>query len=163
VYQMARTAQKIVGQVLEVREGETVLIACDTDVPPTITEVLATMVVAAGARPVIVRDPAREIGGQEPTTVLAAALLHADVAILQSKYALVHTNAFRAAFEAGVRMVELWGVTEEMMLHGGLVGDYAEIERVTSTVATRLKEARTATLTTPAEPRCGCRWRSALK
>lgn len=149
MYQFARTASNIVNGVLAVQAGETVTIACDTDVPQNITDVLATMVVTAGAKPVIVRDLAREIGGQEPSKPLAAALLHADAAILQSKYALVHTNAFRAAFEAGVRMVELWGVTEEMMLKGGLVGDYAEIERVTSALAERLAHAKTATLTTP--------------
>jgi leucyl aminopeptidase (aminopeptidase T) len=114
-----------------------------------VTEALAAMVVAAGARPVVVRDLAREIGGQEPSQPLAAALLHSQVAILQSKYALVHTNAFRAAFEAGVRMVELWGVTDEMMVAGGLIGDFDEIERVTQSLATLLKDARTATFTTP--------------
>jgi hypothetical protein len=107
MYQLARTTSNIVNGVLTVQAGETVVIACDTDMPQSVTESLAAMVVAAGAKPVIVRDLAREIGGQEPLKPLAAALLYADAAILQSKYALVHTNAFRAAFEAGVRMVEL--------------------------------------------------------
>ncbi len=101
------------------------------------------------ARPVVVRDIAREIGGQEPSKALVAALAHSDAAILQSKYALVHTNAFRKAFEVGARMVELWGVTEEMMLKGGLVGDYDEIERVTGTLVELLKQSEVATLTTP--------------
>lgn len=149
MYQLARTASNIVNQVLAVQPGEIVTIATDTEASESVTELLATMVVVAGARPVIVRDLAREIGGQEPSTALAAALLHSDAAILQSKYALVHTNAFRAAFEAGVRMVELWGVTDEMMLKGGLVGDYAEIERATNALAALLKGAKTATFTTP--------------
>lgn len=149
MYQLARTASNIVNQVLAVQPGETVTIACDTESSNGVTEALAAMVVAAGARPVVVRDLAREIGGQEPSQPLAAALLHSQAAILQSKYALVHTNAFRAAFEAGVRMVELWGVTDEMMVAGGLIGDFDEIERVTQSLATLLKDARTATFTTP--------------
>lgn len=149
MYPLARTASTIVNQVLAVQPGETVTIACDTESSEGVTEALAAMVVAAGARPVVARDLAREIGGQEPSNPLAAALLHSHAAILQSKYALVHTNAFRAAFEAGVRMVELWGVTEEMMLAGGLVGDFAEIERVTQALATLLKNAKTATFSTP--------------
>ncbi len=148
MYQLARTASKIVNEVLAIQPGETVTIACDTEASESVTELLATMVVAAGASPVVVRDLAREIGGQEPSKPLAAALLHSDAAILQSKYALVHTNAFRAAFEAGVRLVELWGVTDEMMIKGGLVGDFEEIERVTNTLAGLLKHAKAATLTT---------------
>lgn len=149
MYPLARTASNIVNQVLAVQPGEAVTIACDTESSAGVTEALAAMVVAAGARPVVVRDLAREIGGQEPSQPLAAALLHSQAAILQSKYALVHTNAFRAAFEAGVRMVELWGVTDEMMLAGGLVGDFAEIERVTQSLASLLKNANSATFTTP--------------
>lgn len=149
MYQLARTASNIVNQILAIQPGETVTIACDTEASENVTEALAAMVVAAGARPVVVRDLAREIGGQEPSKSLAAALLHSDAAIMQSKYALVHTNAFRAAFEAGVRLVELWGVSDEMMLKGGLVGDYAEIERVTNALANIVKQAKTATFTTP--------------
>lgn len=149
MYALARTASNIVNGILAIQPGETVTIACDTEVPENVTELLATMIVAAGARPVIVRDVAREIGGQEPSKPLAAALAASDAAILQSKYALVHTNAFRAAFEAGVRMVELWGVTEEMMVRGGLVGDFAEIERVTNALADVLQQAKTITFTTP--------------
>jgi len=149
MYQFAQTASKIVNGVLAVQPGETVTIACDTEVPHSVTDVLAAMIVEAGARPVVVRDMAREIGGQEPSKTLAAALLHSDAAILQNKYALVHTNAFRAAFEAGVRMVELWGVTEDMMMRGGLVGDYAEIERLTNALVELLRQAKVATFTTP--------------
>jgi len=150
MYPLARTASSIVNEILAVQPGETVTIACDTEAAEGVTEALAAMVVAAGARPVVVRDLAREIGGQEPSKALAAALLAADAAILQSKYALVHTNAFRAAFTAGVRMVELWGVSDEMMLNGGLVGDFAEIERVTNAVGARLRQSKTVTFTTPA-------------
>ena len=149
MYALARSASNIVNSILAVQPGEVVTIACDTEVPESITELLATVIVAAGARPVIVRDLAREIGGQEPSRPLAAALAASDAAILQNKYALVHTNAFRAAFEAGVRMVELWGVSEDMMLHGGLVGDFAEIERVTNSVGAALRGVKTITFTTP--------------
>lgn len=148
MYALARTASNIVNGILAIQPGETVTIACDTETPESITELLATMIVAAGARPIVVRDVAREIGGQEPSKPLAAALAASDAAILQSKYALVHTNAFRTAFEAGARMVELWGVTEEMMLHGGLVGDFAEIERVTHAIAGALKSVTTISFTT---------------
>ncbi len=149
MYPLARTASKIVNGILAVQPGEIVTIACDTEVAEGVTEALAAMIVAAGGRPVVVRDLAREIGGQEPSKPLAAALLAGDAAILQSKYALVHTNAFRAAFAAGVRIVELWGVTEEMMLNGGLVGDFAEIERLTNALGARLSQTKTATFTTP--------------
>jgi leucyl aminopeptidase (aminopeptidase T) len=150
MFQMALTARRIVDSVLGVRPGERVVIVTDTDSPATITEVFATVVRAAGAAPLVVRMLPHEVGGQEPVAPVAAAMQAADAVILQDAYALVHTDAFRAAAARGVRLLELWGVTEEMMVRGGLLADYAQVARVTAAVVEAAQGASEARLTTPA-------------
>lgn len=150
MFQMARTARRMVESVLGVQPGERVLIVTDPERPPSITEVLATVVGAAGAAPIIVRMLPHSVGGQEPSPPVAAAMAAADVVILQDTYALVHTDAFRAAAAKGVRLLELWGVTEDMMVRGGLVADYAEVGRITAALTKLAEGAGQARLTTAA-------------
>jgi|BEDMetMinimDraft_2_1075160.scaffolds.fasta_scaffold01683_2 leucyl aminopeptidase (aminopeptidase T) len=149
MFDMAKTAAKIVDDILQVKEGETIVIVHDTYVPEKITYLLAFITSARGASPVLVKETAHIIGGQEPSKPVAAALLNCDAAIMQCKYALVHTNGFRKALEAGVRLVDMWGVTEDMMLEGGLLADVAEVNSVTGRIGSILKSSTTARLTTP--------------
>jgi leucyl aminopeptidase (aminopeptidase T) len=150
MYEMARTARLIVESILRAQPGERVTIVTDTEAPATVTEVLAAASYANGAVPVVVRMGAHEVGGQEPVAPVTAAIEASDIVILQGSYALVHTDAFRGAVARGVRLLELWGVTEEMMRRGGLLADYEEVGRVTRAIATRVKESKRARLTTPA-------------
>jgi leucyl aminopeptidase (aminopeptidase T) len=150
VFEMALTARRIVDTVLGVKPGERVLIVTDTARPPAVTDVLATVVGAAGASPIVLRMLPHTVGGQEPAPPVAAAMQAADAVILQDTYALVHTDAFRAAAARGVRVVDMWGVTEEMMVRGGMMADYAEVGRVTAAVADLVQGAREARLTTAA-------------
>jgi leucyl aminopeptidase (aminopeptidase T) len=150
VFQMARTARRIVETVLGVREGEEVVIVTDTEVSPRITDVLATEVMAAGARPLVLRMLPHHVGGEEPLPAVTAAIHAASAVILQDSYALVHTDAFRGAMARGVRLVELWGATEDMMVRGGLMADYRQVGRVTAQVEAAAKDARTVRLTSPA-------------
>ena len=146
--QMAPTAQTVIHQVLGVKPGEHVCILTDTDRPSTITQVLGVMAKAAGAETVIVTMTPRLVGGQEPPKVAAAAVLASDVVICQASYAIVHTNTARDALKRGARICEMWGFDEDMMIRGGAIGDYAEVQRVSQALAellTRGKEARLLT------------------
>jgi leucyl aminopeptidase (aminopeptidase T) len=148
VFDMALTARRIVDTVLGVKPGERVCIVTDTARPPAITEVLATVVAASGGSPIVVRMLPHSVGGQEPAPPVAAAMQAADAVILQDTYALVHTDAFRAAAAKGVRLVEMWGVTEEMMVRGGLLADYAEVARITNALVALAHGVQKARLTT---------------
>ena len=110
----------------------------------------ANMVAAAGASPLVLRMLPHTVGGQEPAPPVAAAMQAADAVILQDTCALIHTDAFRAAAARGVRLVEMWGVTEEMMTRGGLLADYAEVARITNALAAQAQGVRQARLTTAA-------------
>jgi len=150
MFDMAPTARRILQTVLGVQPGERVTIVTDTASPHTITDVLATVASSMGAKPLVITMLPHDVGGQEPVPAVAAAMRASDAVILQDAYALVHTDAFRAAAAGGVRLVELWGVTEEMMLRGGLVADYHEVARLTDAVQAALEKSTTARLTTPA-------------
>lgn len=57
----------------------------------------------------------RESHGEEPPDALAAAMLAADVILAPTLQSISHTEARRAASEAGVRVASMPGVTPEML------------------------------------------------
>lgn len=146
---MAPTARRIMEQVLAVRPGERLVIVTDFDRPRAITDLLTTTAGLYGVEPVVVMMPAREMGGEEPPAVVAAAMRHAEAIIVQTSHSLTHTNAEREALRAGARVCNIREVDEEMMVHGGVTADYDEVERITRRAVALLAAARTARLTTP--------------
>jgi leucyl aminopeptidase (aminopeptidase T) len=148
--QMAPTARRIVEAVLAVKAGENVCIVTDTECPHTITEALAQAARGAGAEVAVVMMTPREAGSVEPPPVIGAAIQAADAVIWQATYAVVHTNTARAAFARGVRMCDMWGCNEDMMVRGGIAADYGYIAELTKRLAPIFTRGKTARLTTPA-------------
>ncbi|MBI4540087.1 MAG: aminopeptidase [Gemmatimonadetes bacterium] len=148
--QMAPTARRIVETVLAVKPGENVCVGTDTECPPTITQALAVAARAAGAEVAVVTMTPREAGSVEPPPVVGAAIQAADAVIWQASYAVVHTPAARAAFARGVRLCDMWGFSEDMMVSGGATADYAAVAALTERLAPIFTEGREARLTTPA-------------
>ncbi len=148
--QMAPIARRIVDTVLAVKSGEHVCIVTDTECPPTITEAVAVAARAAGAEVAVVTMTPREAGSVEPPAVVGAAIQAADAVIWQATYAVVHTRTARAAFAKGVRMCDMWGFTEDMMVRGGATADYAAVAALTKRLAPIFTQGREARLTTPA-------------
>ena len=148
--QMAPTARRIVETVLAVKPGENVCVVTDTECPHTITEALAQAARGAGAEVAVAMMTPREAGSVEPPVVIGAAIQAADAVIWQATYAVVHTNTARAAFAKGVRMCDMWGCNEEMMVRGGIAADYGSIAELTKRLAPIFTRGKTAHLTTPA-------------
>ena len=92
----------------------------------------------------------REAGSVEPPPVVGAAIQAADAVIWQATYAVVHTRSARAAFAKGVRMCDMWGCNEDMMVRGGIAADYGHIAELTKRLAPIFTRGREARLTTPA-------------
>jgi leucyl aminopeptidase (aminopeptidase T) len=161
---MAFAANMMIGQVLSVKRGETVLIVTDTDRPRTITQALAYSAVSAGAEVVVVTMEPQAIGGQEPPAPVAAAMAAADVVINQSTQSLTHTAAVREAVKRGARIANLRNMTEEMMVVGGVRADYQQVRRISERLARLLTEADEIRLTTPdgTDLRMRSRGRSAI-
>jgi leucyl aminopeptidase (aminopeptidase T) len=107
-------ADTVIGKCLAVAAGEDVLVIVDQ---PTraIGEALRDRAAGAGADAVLaVMDP-RATDGSEPPRAIAQALLGCDVFIAPTSRSLSHTQARKAATDAGARGATLPGVTEDML------------------------------------------------
>jgi leucyl aminopeptidase (aminopeptidase T) len=90
----------------------------------------------------------RDSAAAEPPRAVAAAMAAADVVLAATIQSLSHTEARRAATEAGVRVGSLPGVTEEML--GRLMtGDLEEIRRRGWAIVTALNRGSEARITCP--------------
>jgi leucyl aminopeptidase (aminopeptidase T) len=92
----------------------------------------------------------REVGGIDPPPVAAAAIKTADVIISESSYAIIHTETIREALRHGARLCEMWGVTEDMLVHGGVTADYVEVRRLSYLLKDILTSGKQAHATTRA-------------
>lgn len=143
------TARRILEDILGVSPGEQLCLVTDTDRPQAVTAALAAAARYLGAEVTVVTMQARDYGGIDPPVPVQQAIWASQVAILQTSFATTHTHTVREALARGVRVCEFWGVTEDMMLRGGLSEDPVWLERVTDRVGTLLEQAREARLTTP--------------
>ncbi len=149
IVQMAPTAREIVEQILRVKPREKVCIFTDTERPQSITHLLAASVQAVGAEPVIVTITPKEVGGVDPPQPAAVAIQAADVVIAQASYAIIHTETAREALRRGVRLCEMWGFNEDMMVRGGATAGYSEIRELSQRLAQIVTSGKEAHLTTP--------------
>ncbi len=148
IVEMVPMARLIVEQILGVKPGEKVCIFTDTQRPQNITQLLAGSARAAGAEPIIVTITPREVGGVDPPPPAVAAIQAADVVIAQASYAIIHTETVREALKHGVRLCDMWGFNEDMMVHGGATADYGEIRELSQRLAQVLTLGKEARLTT---------------
>jgi leucyl aminopeptidase (aminopeptidase T) len=104
----------IVRDCLGVREGDQVVIVSDP-ANESLGLSFRADAEAAGADAVLALMAEREENGTEPPPPVAAALAAADVFIAPTNKSLSHTNARKAASDAGARGATLPGVTTEML------------------------------------------------
>jgi len=148
-YNMAGTARRIVEDVTAIQPGEYVLLITASDRPPSITEALTHAIAGAGAVLSIMHMPPHKMGGVDPPRHVGGAMAAADVVILQTSFATVHTDTARAALKNGARILDMWGWEEDMMTEGGSMADYAEVSRYTETLAEFIRKAHWVRFTTP--------------
>lgn len=146
-------ARKIVRTLARVASGEQVLIAADTDTA-AVAEALAAAALEITPDVVTTFMTPREVDGDEPPAIVAAALLAANVALLPVSYSISHSTATRRALEGGTRVLSLPGATPDQLVRGGAEADFEAQAPVVRRVAERLSAASTAHLTTPAGTNC---------
>jgi len=148
ITRMAFAANRLINQVVQVKQGETVVIVTDTDRPRIITQALSYSAISAGGKVVVVTMEPQEIGGAEVPAPVAAAMAAAQVVINQSTHSITHTVAVREAMKKGARVANLRNVTEDMMVSGGITADYQQVKRITEKMARLLTEADVIRMTT---------------
>lgn len=109
-----RAVRTVLRDCLKIEPGEQVLIVCN----PVTEDIASLMRIEAqgdGAEATMAVISERDSHAAEPPGPVAAAMLACDVLLAPTIQSLSHTDARRAASEAGVRVASLPGVTEEML------------------------------------------------
>jgi leucyl aminopeptidase (aminopeptidase T) len=145
--ELDRAVKTVVRQCMGISPGEDVLVVCN----PVTEEIGALMRIEAqgdGADATLAVISERDSAAAEPPRAVGAAMAAADVVLAATIQSLSHTEARRAATQAGVRVGSLPGVTEEML--GRLMtGDLEEIRRRGWAIVTALNRGTKARITCP--------------
>lgn len=141
-------ARVAVRDCLAVKPKESVLVV--TDAPLfEIGRVLWEASKEAGAEAVLCELLPREVHGEEPPAVVAAAMKAAQVVFCPTSKSLSHTQARREASQAGARIATLPNILPETFRRA-LAADYAAVSRRSRRVADILTQRQQVHLTTPA-------------
>ena len=141
--ELAEIGKNILINCMNVKPGENVLIVTD-DEKYAIGQALYQAAKLLKAEAMLMTMPAREVSGQEPPAVVAAAMKAADVVICPMKTSITHTRAKIEAAEAGARIATMPGITEEMFAMGAMTADYSRVMALTEQVTDLLTNANTA-------------------
>jgi leucyl aminopeptidase (aminopeptidase T) len=109
-----RAVSTVIRECLGLQPGEEVLVICN---PPTeeLGALLRINAQGEGGEATLAVISERESHAAEPPEAVAAAMLAADVVVAPTIQSISHTEARKAASEAGVRVASMPGVTEEML------------------------------------------------
>ena len=131
-----------------VKKGESVLVICD-EPERRIGQALWEAAKSLGAEAMLLEIIPRRGNGEEPPLAVASFMKEVDVLLCPTSRSLTHTDARRAASEAGVRAATLPGITEDCMLRT-LSADYNEIAELSQKVARVLSEGSRVRVSSPA-------------
>ena len=145
---MSRGASKVVNTCAKVKAGEQVLIVTELS-RLSIAQALAAEVYRVGAEPAVCIMEPRKQDGAEPPKEIAAAMKASDVFLNVVGTSITHTNAVKEAVAAGSRGLVLTHFTEEMMIHGGIEGDFEQAKLVCTAMAQAMAGAEKIVLTSP--------------
>ena len=145
VEELDRAVEVVVRDCLGVQEGDEVLVVCN----PVSEDLGALMRIVAqgeGAEATLAVMSERDSHAAEPPQTVAAAMRTADVVIAPTIQSLSHTEARKAASEAGVRVASMPGVTEEMLARV-MGAEMEELRRRGAAVCAALDRASEARIT----------------
>lgn len=147
--ELSPVSRRIVAELADVSAEEEVLVISDPE-KTSVGRAITNAARATGASATLSIMPRLDAHGNEPPETVAAGMKAADVAFTATTHAITHTQSRIAASEAGTRVVVLRGVTEDMLIEGGMNTDYEQLRQVTGAVRTVLDAATTAQVTSPA-------------
>lgn len=142
-------ARKIIEVCVAMKPGEKVLVVTDSEMT-AIADVVAAAAHERGGDVAVMTMPPREIDGDDPPALVAAAMKQADIIIAPVSRSISHSTAVNEALAAGARMASLAAFTKEMMIRGGIEADFTALRPTCDAVARRFTQAKQARLTTPA-------------
>ena len=140
---LSQGSKIVVEKCLKIKEGEKVLIVTDEN-KKKMGQALYDAAKNVGAKPFFLMTEPGKVSGEEPSEIVAQAMLDSDVVICPTTVSMTHTNARINAVKNGVRVATMPGITEEMFSMGAITADYDEVERLTLKVTDMLTKAKTA-------------------
>ncbi len=160
--EILQTARKILQTCMGVKPGENVLIISDTATSPLIGEALFDVASEMGCEVMLVKMLPRAHSGIEPPTAIAKAMNNVDVVLAPTSVSLTHTKA-RIKCCCRARIATMPGITEEMMLSGGMTADYEKVSRLVLKALSKLSSAKEIRITTEIGTDItfdvqGCKW-----
>jgi len=129
--ELIASAEKLAREVIQVKKEDSVLVVTDAD-KLRVGKAFASTCRGLGAETVISILPLTGEHGSEPPATIAAAMKAADVVFAPTTHAITHTRARLEAFAAGARVIILRGVTEDMMIKGGMTVDFQRLKTTTA-------------------------------
>jgi leucyl aminopeptidase (aminopeptidase T) len=130
-------------------QGSDVVAVVFNDEQRAIAEALAEAANRRARRVTLLEFAPTSRHGEEPPADVAKAMLAADVVLAPTSKSLSHTQARQAATRRGARIATLPTITEDIFVRT-LPIDYAELHRVSQSVADRLTAASNAHVTSQA-------------
>lgn len=145
---MLQGARKILDECVGLKPAESVYVVTDM-IQEGIGQVLASAAAERGAEVVMSIMKPRRRAGEEPPKIIAEGMKRADIVLLPVSYSVTHTYAVKEAAESGARLLVLTDFTEEMLISGGIEGDFKAIKPVCQAVAAAFAAGDKFRLTTP--------------
>ena len=139
-----RAVRAVVRDCLGIREGEELLVVCDSGTR-SLGAALRAEGESAGAEALLVEMAPRAMHAEEPPAGVGAAMAAADAVLAPTTKSLSHTEARRSASETGARIATLPGVTEDMLARV-MSADMDGLRRRGRALAELLTEAREAVI-----------------
>lgn len=148
--EIARSARKLVEDVLLVKKGEEVVITADTSCDSRVIQEVAKAAYAVEAIPTIIWYDTRPTAVVEPPKPVAGAIKNADVWV-EFQYAyILHTNAWREALDAGCRYMNLSGMDALMMVNTIGRVNYEKIVEMSKKLCEMIEQADEVIIKSPA-------------
>lgn len=144
--EMMRGAIKAMTQCAGIKEGENVVIACDTN-KMRLAEALAAAAYASGGLPTIVTFPPTGAHGAQVPAPVVGACANSDVFFFPTTWSMTHTDARIEAVKNGARGSTMCEVTEDCLCTGGILADYEETDRLGRKLGAIIAEGETIRMT----------------
>jgi hypothetical protein len=114
--ELARSADYLCRNILEIKSGENIVIYADSATDPRVVDATAVAVHNIGAHAVVLWYETRGDIDLPPPKPVEAAVLAADLVIEYAVAYLVHSQMWRKAREIGVPLKCLTGMNVDMMI-----------------------------------------------
>lgn len=141
-----KSVKVLLDDCLNVKPDEELLIVTDTN-KLTIAELCAILGRERGAETMVLIMSPRTRHGEELPKVVAAAMKAADACLAPTTFSVNHTRARSEASAAGMRLVFMPGISEEVFTSGSLEVDYKSTAKVIEKMADLLTQANMAHVT----------------